>query len=135
MARDRSLSAQAWMLLEFLAEAPEEWGYGYDIVRFSGLRSGTLYPLLVRLKANGDLKRKLTLEAKGLGIDEALRDQALHAAQARIAQLEGQQQSGGGADRAGAVRRGPPALVVRHAGRRCRTGMSLCARATRPKNR
>jgi len=53
MARDRSLSPHAWILLEFLAETPGEWGYGYDIVRFSGLSSGTLYPLLIRLEAKG----------------------------------------------------------------------------------
>src|SRR5450631_4827850 len=33
---------------EFLRE-PEEWKYGYDISRSTGLKSGTLYPLLIRL--------------------------------------------------------------------------------------
>ena len=56
MKRDRSLSPHAWTLLEYLAEKPDEWGYGYDIVRFSGLKSGTLYPLLIRLEKKGLLE-------------------------------------------------------------------------------
>ena len=56
MTRDRELSPAAWTLLEFLAETPDEWGYGYDIVRFSGIKSGTLYPLLIRLEARGLLE-------------------------------------------------------------------------------
>jgi PadR family transcriptional regulator PadR len=56
MARDRSLSPHAWTLLEFLAQHPNDWGYGYDIVRFAGLKSGTLYPLLIRLEAKGLLE-------------------------------------------------------------------------------
>lgn len=32
-----------------LAAAPEQWWYGYDIGRRTGLSSGTLYPLLARL--------------------------------------------------------------------------------------
>jgi PadR family transcriptional regulator PadR len=58
MARDRSLSLHAWTLLEFLAEMSGEWGYGYEIIRFSGLQSGTLYPLLIRLEAKGLLQAK-----------------------------------------------------------------------------
>ena len=63
MKRDRSLSPQAWLLLEFLAETPSKWGYGYDIVRFSGLKSGTLYPLLIRLQAKGLLEARWELPA------------------------------------------------------------------------
>src|SRR5580658_9531642 len=36
------------VLAEFL-RGPEEWKYGYDISRSTGLKSGTLYPILVRL--------------------------------------------------------------------------------------
>src|SRR5260370_18127645 len=38
----------ASVLAEFLA-APQEWKYGYDISRSTGLKSGTLYPILMRL--------------------------------------------------------------------------------------
>ncbi len=36
------------VLCEFLS-APREWKYGYDISRNTGLKSGTLYPILMRL--------------------------------------------------------------------------------------
>jgi PadR family transcriptional regulator PadR len=40
------------VLAEFL-QASQEWQYGYDISRNTGLKSGTLYPILMRL---ADLK-------------------------------------------------------------------------------
>ncbi len=36
------------VLAEFL-EAGASWRYGYDISRNTGLKSGTLYPILIRL--------------------------------------------------------------------------------------
>jgi PadR family transcriptional regulator, regulatory protein PadR len=36
------------VLTEFL-QAPQDWNYGYDISRSTGLKSGTLYPILMRL--------------------------------------------------------------------------------------
>jgi len=36
------------VLAEFL-KAEQEWRYGYDISRNTGLKSGTLYPILMRL--------------------------------------------------------------------------------------
>jgi len=36
------------LLAEFL-KAEQEWRYGYDISRNTGLKSGTLYPILMRL--------------------------------------------------------------------------------------
>ena len=36
------------VLAEFL-QRPREWKYGYDISRSTGLKSGTLYPILLRL--------------------------------------------------------------------------------------
>jgi PadR family transcriptional regulator PadR len=36
------------VLAEFL-QCKEEWRYGYDISRNTGLKSGTLYPILMRL--------------------------------------------------------------------------------------
>jgi len=38
----------ALVLGEFL-QAPADWKYGYDISRNTGLKSGTLYPILMRL--------------------------------------------------------------------------------------
>jgi PadR family transcriptional regulator PadR len=49
MATQLRLSPQtALVLAEFLA-APQQWQYGYDISRSTGLKSGTLYPILMRL--------------------------------------------------------------------------------------
>jgi PadR family transcriptional regulator PadR len=42
-------SPQTTMVLAELLGAPEEWRYGYDISRNTGLKSGTLYPILMRL--------------------------------------------------------------------------------------
>jgi DNA-binding PadR family transcriptional regulator len=36
-------------VLQALAAAPSEWRYGYELVRELGLRSGSLYPILMRL--------------------------------------------------------------------------------------
>jgi DNA-binding PadR family transcriptional regulator len=36
------------VLAEFLQDE-QEWRYGYDISRNTGLKSGTLYPILMRL--------------------------------------------------------------------------------------
>ena len=38
----------ALVLAEFLQDE-QEWRYGYDISRNTGLKSGTLYPILMRL--------------------------------------------------------------------------------------
>jgi PadR family transcriptional regulator PadR len=43
------LSAQTLQVLEDFLEEPEQWRYGYDISRKTGLKSGTLYPILMRL--------------------------------------------------------------------------------------
>jgi PadR family transcriptional regulator, regulatory protein PadR len=42
-------------VLRFLAADPTQWRYGYDIARQTGLQSGTLYPLLLRLAERGYL--------------------------------------------------------------------------------
>lgn len=45
-------------VLRLLAADPARWRYGYDIARQTGLRSGTLYPLLVRLAERGYLETR-----------------------------------------------------------------------------
>jgi DNA-binding PadR family transcriptional regulator len=42
-------STQTVAVLEEFLRAPGEWKYGYDISRTTGLKSGTLYPILMRL--------------------------------------------------------------------------------------
>lgn len=51
----RSSRQTTMVLAEFLA-ARREWRYGYDISRNTGLKSGTLYPILVRLAEHGLLE-------------------------------------------------------------------------------
>ena len=43
------LTPQTVQVLDAFLEDPEEWRYGYDISRDTGLKSGTLYPILIRL--------------------------------------------------------------------------------------
>jgi len=43
---------------------PQEWKYGYDISKSTGLKSGTLYPILMRLAERKLLETRWeTLEA------------------------------------------------------------------------
>jgi PadR family transcriptional regulator PadR len=43
------LSPQTLQVLGAFVEGPKDWKYGYDISRNTGLKSGTLYPILMRL--------------------------------------------------------------------------------------
>jgi PadR family transcriptional regulator PadR len=56
MVRNRSLSAPARKALSILAEAGDGWCHGYDLCQEAGIKSGTLYPLLIRLEAQGHLE-------------------------------------------------------------------------------
>ena len=56
MGRNRSLSPPARNLLAIMAEAESRWHHGYDLCRRAGIKSGTLYPLLIRLEAQGHLE-------------------------------------------------------------------------------
>ena len=43
------LSPQTLLILAAFLDHPAEWKYGYDLSRSTGLKSGTLYPILMRL--------------------------------------------------------------------------------------
>src|SRR5713226_2975789 len=43
------LSLQTLQVLDAFLQAPKDWKYGSDISRNTGLKSGTLYPILIRL--------------------------------------------------------------------------------------
>jgi DNA-binding PadR family transcriptional regulator len=49
MARSRRPSSQTLRVLSALAEEPARWRYGYELGLQVGLRSGSLYPILMRL--------------------------------------------------------------------------------------
>lgn len=54
--RSRALSAPARAVLAAMIEAGGGWAHGYELCRRSGVKSGTLYPLLIRLEAQGHLE-------------------------------------------------------------------------------
>jgi hypothetical protein len=49
MSRRTAFSAQTLAVLAALAAQPSDWRHGYDLAGETGLKSGTLYPILVRL--------------------------------------------------------------------------------------
>lgn len=52
----RRPSPQTLAVLAHVARDPSAWRYGYDLSRETGLASGTLYPLLMRLCDRGYLE-------------------------------------------------------------------------------
>ncbi|MGZ8998784.1 MAG: PadR family transcriptional regulator [Allosphingosinicella sp.] len=56
MPRSRALSHHARELLAKLLAAADRWSYGYELSSLTGIKSGTLYPLLIRLEAQGFLE-------------------------------------------------------------------------------
>ena len=56
MQRNRPPSAQTISVLRALAADPARWRYGYDLATEVHLKSGSLYPMLVRLADRGLLE-------------------------------------------------------------------------------
>jgi PadR family transcriptional regulator, regulatory protein PadR len=56
MQRNRPPSPQAINVLRALAATPTHWRYGYDLATEVQLKSGSLYPILVRLADRGLLE-------------------------------------------------------------------------------
>jgi PadR family transcriptional regulator len=54
--RNRPPSPQTISVLHALAAAPARWRYGYDLGTETGLKAGSLYPILVRLADRGLLE-------------------------------------------------------------------------------
>ena len=52
----RSPSPQTRRVLEALGDEPQAWRHGYELLRQTGLKSGSLYPILVRLTERGWLE-------------------------------------------------------------------------------
>ena len=53
MARRSGFSAQTLSVLASLEADPAAWRHGYLLAKQTGLRSGTLYPILIRLAERG----------------------------------------------------------------------------------
>lgn len=56
MARPPNRSPQTLLVLAALLEEPSAWRHGYDLARQTELKSGTLYPILMRLSEQGLLE-------------------------------------------------------------------------------
>ena len=57
MSRPRALSRQALAVVAALADS-DDWRHGYDLMAQAGVKSGTLYPLLMRLESQGLLQAR-----------------------------------------------------------------------------
>jgi DNA-binding PadR family transcriptional regulator len=64
MVRRRKPSPQTVSLFLAMLSRPAEWRYGYDLTREVGIRSGTLYPLLMRLTDEGLLEAEWQAAAR-----------------------------------------------------------------------
>jgi DNA-binding PadR family transcriptional regulator len=62
VGRTRRPSTQALALLHVLAQSPSAWRYGYELASEVRLRSGSLYPILVRLSDRGLLEARWETE-------------------------------------------------------------------------
>jgi PadR family transcriptional regulator, regulatory protein PadR len=60
------LSPQTLLVLERFLEQPAEWRYGYELSRETGLKSGTLYPILMRLAKYELLETKWVATEEGV---------------------------------------------------------------------
>lgn len=60
------ISRETLLVLERFLTRPAEWRYGYQLSRETGLKSGTLYPILMRLE-----KRAL-LEARWVATEDGV---------------------------------------------------------------
>jgi PadR family transcriptional regulator, regulatory protein PadR len=58
--RPTNVSAQTLRVLAQLLKQRNGWHYGYALARQTGLPSGTLYPILIRLAQQGWLETKWT---------------------------------------------------------------------------
>lgn len=58
MARQRTPSPQTRTVLSALSARSATWWHGYDLMEQTGIASGTLYPMLMRLCDQGLLEAK-----------------------------------------------------------------------------
>ena len=56
MPRKPNSSPHFRAIFSELCQLPHGWSYGYDLCKRTGIKSGTLYPLLIRLHDQGLLE-------------------------------------------------------------------------------
>ena len=88
MIRVRRPSKQMLTLLGELSSSGQQWRHGYDLMKATGLMSGTLYPLLMRMTEQGLVEAQWFEPTQvGRPARHAYRLTAKGAASARTAQL------------------------------------------------
>ncbi len=60
------VSKETLLVLDRFVKHPNEWLYGYHLSRETGLKSGTLYPILLRLEKCGLLEAKWETLEEGI---------------------------------------------------------------------
>ncbi|WP_375287732.1 PadR family transcriptional regulator [Sphingomonas sp.] len=65
MVRSRALSLHARRVLAALLDARDRWSHGYELARSADVKSGTLYPLLIRLESQGHLQAEWQAASEG----------------------------------------------------------------------
>src|SRR2546423_12636642 len=106
MPRPSDTSAQTVRLLRALGRQDRRWRYGYELGKETGLKSGSLYPILIRLADRGLLETDWENEPpRGRPPRHLYRLTA--AGEAQLAALE---TSGRAKDRAGGPGRGAMGL-------------------------
>jgi PadR family transcriptional regulator, regulatory protein PadR len=58
MPRREEFSAQTLSVLAALCAEPQAWRHGYSIAKDTGLKSGSLYPILIRLADRGQVEAR-----------------------------------------------------------------------------
>ena len=60
------LSRETVAVIERFMERPTDWRYGYELSRETGLKSGTLYPILMRLEKHALLEARWVTTDNGV---------------------------------------------------------------------
>ena len=60
------LSRETLLVLRRFVERPTDWRYGYELSRETGLKSGTLYPILMRLEKHRLLEARWVTTEDGV---------------------------------------------------------------------
>jgi len=60
------ISRETLLVLQRFVQRPADWRYGYELSRGTGLKSGTLYPILMRLEKYGLLEARWVATQDGV---------------------------------------------------------------------
>ena len=60
------ISPETLLVLERFTERPSDWRYGYELSQVTGLKSGTLYPILMRLEKHSLLEARWVATEQGV---------------------------------------------------------------------